>query len=131
MEGPQFSTRAESEVYRSLGFDVIGMTNLQEAKLAREAEMSYSTMAMVTDYDCWHEEEDDVTGSAVMEVLQQNVRTAQEAVKATIALIPEGERSPFVGLLRDSLFTDPGVIPESTLEALRPIVGPYLPSDSD
>ncbi len=131
MEGPLFSTKAESEVYRSHGFDVIGMTNLQEAKLAREAEMSYCTLAMITDYDCWHEDEADVSGVAVMEVIQQNVKTAQEAVRATIRRIPEGERSQFVGLLSQSLITDPAMIPSATLEALAPIVGPYLPAGDD
>lgn len=131
MEGPLFSTRAESEIYRSFGFDVIGMTNLQEAKLAREAEMSYATLAMVTDYDCWHEEEEEVSGMAVMEVIQQNVLTARQAVRHSIRRIPRGERSPFVGILAQSLITDPAVIPKATLEALRPIVGPYLEPDSD
>lgn len=129
MEGPLFSTRAESEVYRSFGFDVIGMTNLQEAKLAREAEMSYGTLAMVTDYDCWHEEEAEVSGMAVMEVIQQNVRTAQNAVRETVRRIPEGERSPYVGILAQSLITDPAAVPESTRRALEPIVGPYLGGD--
>ena len=94
MEGPLFSTRAESNAYRSHGWDIIGMTNLQEAKLAREAEMSYATMAMVTDYDCWHEEEDDVSGIAVMEVVQQNVRMAQEALRHVIARVPADENQP-------------------------------------
>ena len=131
MEGPLFSTRAESNVYRSHGFDVIGMTNLQEAKLAREAEMSYATLALVTDYDCWHEEEEDVSGAAVMEVIHQNVRTAQRSIRNAVRLVPPGERSPYVGLLANSLFTDPALVPEATLEALRPIVGPYLPDDGD
>jgi 5'-methylthioadenosine phosphorylase len=131
MEGPLFSTRAESEVYRSFGFDVIGMTNLQEAKLAREAEMSYGTFAMVTDYDCWHEEEDNVSGVAVMEVIQQNVSTAQAAVRNTLSRIPEGEHSPFKGMLREALITDPAKIPGQTLRDLAPIVGPYLGDGSD
>ena len=97
MEGPLFSTRAESELYRSFGFDVIGMTNLQEAKLAREAEMSYATLAMVTDYDCWHDEEDNVSGVAVMEVIQQNVKTAREAVRASIRRIPWVKRVRIAG----------------------------------
>jgi len=125
MEGPLFSTRSESEVYRSFGFDVIGMTNLQEAKLAREAEMSYGTFAMVTDYDCWHEEEDNVSGVAVMEVIQQNVSTAKDAVRNTLRRIPE-EPSPFKGMLRQALITDPAMIPDKTLRDLAPIVGPYL-----
>jgi 5'-methylthioadenosine phosphorylase len=126
MEGPMFSSRAESEEYRSRGFDVIGMTNLQEAKLAREAEMSYATMAMITDYDCWHEEEDDVSGIAVMEVIHQNVRTAQEAVRNTIRRIVETENSPFCGILRDGLITRTELVPDETLEALEPIIGKYV-----
>lgn len=128
MEGPTFSTRAESETYRSHGFDVIGMTNLQEAKLAREAEMSYATMAMITDYDCWHEEEEDVSGTAVMEVIQKNVKMAQEAVRRTVERIPEGRKSPYAGILRHSLITEPSMVPEETLRELAPIVGPYMQS---
>jgi 5'-methylthioadenosine phosphorylase len=126
MEGPMFSSRSESEEYRSRGFDVIGMTNLQEAKLAREAEMSYATLAMITDYDCWHEEEADVSGVAVMEVIQQNVRTAQEAVRNTVKRIAEDEKSPYSGVLRESLITEPEMIPQETRDALAPIVGKYL-----
>jgi 5'-methylthioadenosine phosphorylase len=126
MEGPMFSTRSESEIYRSYGFDVIGMTNLQEAKLAREAEISYGTFAMITDYDCWHEDEDDVSGVAVMEVIHRNVRTAQEAVRNTIRRIDETAPSPYTGILRQSLITEPGLVPEETRRALAPIVGKYL-----
>ncbi len=126
MEGPLFSTLAESLYYRRNDFDVIGMTGLQEAKLAREAEMSYATMAMITDYDCWHEEEDDVNATAVMEVLQKNVKTAKEAVRRTIDRIDESQDSPFKGILATSLMTDPSRIPPETLEALSPIVGPYI-----
>ena len=107
---------------------MVGMTNLQEAKLAREAEMSYATMAMITDYDCWHEEEDDVSGSAVMEVLRQNVQTAQEAVRQTVRLIDDTRDSPFKGILRHALITDAALVPTETLEALSPIVSPYLES---
>jgi 5'-methylthioadenosine phosphorylase len=126
MEGPMFSTVSESEAYRSFGFDVIGMTNLQEAKLAREAEMSYATLAMVTDYDCWHEEEADVSGVAVMEVIQANVRMAQEAVRNAVKRIPQDEDSQFKGILRQSLITERSMIPAETRQALAPIVGPYL-----
>ena len=126
MEGPMFSSRAESEEYRSRGFDVIGMTNLQEAKLAREAEMSYATMAMITDYDCWHEEEADVSGVAVMEVIQENVRTAQTAVRNTIRRIDEREASPYAGILRESLITESALVPRETRDALSPIIGKYL-----
>ena len=126
MEGPLFSTRAESNAYRSFGFDIIGMTNLQEAKLAREAEMSYATLAMVTDYDCWHDEEDDVSGTAVMEVVAQNVKMAQEAVRHIIALVPEQEDSPYKGILAHSLITDPAIVPHATYDALELIIGPYM-----
>ena len=126
MEGPTFSTRAESNVYRSFGFDIIGMTNLQEAKLAREAEMSYATLAMVTDYDCWHEEEDNVSGTAVMEVIQENVRTAQEAVRHIVSLVPVEEDSPYKGVLSQSLVTQAQDVPEATYDALEIIIGPYM-----
>ena len=126
MEGPTFSTLAESQEYRRRGFDIIGMTNLQEAKLAREAEMSYATLAMVTDYDCWHEEEADVSGHAVMEVIAQNVATAQRAIRRIVTKIPRGEASPFRGILAQALITDPAAVPEATYAALEPIVGPYL-----
>ena len=91
MEGPQFSTRAESNLYRSWGADVIGMTNLQEAKLAREAEMSYATLAMVTDYDCWREGHDDVTVEQVVAVIHQNSANAGKVVRAAVALLPKAE----------------------------------------
>jgi 5'-methylthioadenosine phosphorylase len=126
MEGPQFSTRAESEIYRQWGVDIIGMTNLQEAKLAREAEICYATLAMVTDYDCWHEEEEDVNGQAVMEVLQQNAASAQDVVRRVIRRLP-GKRECSCGeALRESLITDPALIPEETRTKLAPIIGKYL-----
>lgn len=125
MEGPQFSTRAESNVYRSWGMDIIGMTNLQEAKLAREAEMSYATLAMVTDYDCWHEEEEDVSGVAVMEVVQQNVTAAQQALVEILARVP-GAPSPYRGVLGQSMVTDLSLVPAETIDALRPLLAPYL-----
>jgi 5'-methylthioadenosine phosphorylase len=126
MEGPLFSTRAESHTYRSWGMDIIGMTNLQEAKLAREAEMSYATMAMITDYDCWHEEEADVSGHAVMEVIQANVKMAQEALRMILRKVPVHERSPYVGILAQSLITDPALVPKKTYKALEIIIGPYM-----
>lgn len=126
MEGPQFSTRAESFMHRGWNADVIGMTNLQEAKLAREAEICYATLALITDYDCWHEEEEDVTVEAVLAVLQQNARTAQAAVARIVAALPE-ERSPgscpCASALEHALITDPAVIPKSVLRNLAPIVG--------
>jgi len=126
MEGPLFSTRAESEIYRQWGVDVIGMTNLQEAKLAREAEICYATVAMVTDYDCWHEEEDEVSGQAVMEVVQQNAGTAQDVVRRTIRRLPTDRTCGCGTALESSLITDPAAIPEHTLRDLEPIVGKYL-----
>ena len=104
------------------------MTNLQEAKLAREAEISYGTLAMVTDYDCWHEEEDDVSVEGVLDVLRANVETAKEAIRRSIERIPAGETSPYKGSLRYALMTDPAVVPTETLKALEPIVGPYMSS---
>ena len=89
MEGPQFSTRAESNLYRSWGADVIGMTNLQEAKLAREAEICYATVAMVTDYDCWHDGHDHVTVEQIVAVLHQNAANACKVVKAAVAAMPK------------------------------------------
>ena len=126
MEGPQFSTRAESEIYRQWGVDVIGMTNLQEARLSREAEICYSTLAMVTDYDCWHEEEEDVNGQAVMEVVQQNAATAQDVVRRVIRRVP-GERTCGCAVaLQNALITESGLIPLETRQRLEPIVGKYL-----
>ncbi len=127
MEGPTFSTRAESETYRSWGMDIIGMTNLQEAKLAREAEICYATLAMVTDYDCWHEEEEDVSGMAVMEVVQANAAMAQQVVKEVVAKIGSRERTcGCKDALAHSLITDRSMIPEQTKRNLAPIVGRYL-----
>jgi 5'-methylthioadenosine phosphorylase len=130
MEGPQFSTRAESEIYRQWGVDVIGMTNLQEAKLAREAEICYATLAMITDYDCWHEEEADVSGQAVMEVIQQNATTAQDVVRRIVRRLPLDRSCECSTALANALITEPIKIPTSTLENLAPIVGKYLPDGS-
>jgi 5'-methylthioadenosine phosphorylase len=125
MEGPQFSTRAESNLYRSWGADVIGMTNLQEAKLAREAEMSYATLAMVTDYDCWREGHDDVTVEQVVAVLHQNAENAGKVVRAAVAALPEGP-SPYADVLKYAILTDKKAIPESTKEKLGLLIGKYL-----
>jgi len=125
MEGPQFSTRAESMVYRQWGVDVIGMTNLQEAKLAREAEMAYASLAMVTDYDCWHEEEEAVTGEGVMEVLRKNVALAQRVVRRAVTAL-DGVANDCSEALRMSLITEAHLVPEETLAALEPILGKYL-----
>lgn len=132
MEGPQFSTRAESFLYRSWGADVIGMTNLQEAKLAREAEICYATLAMITDYDCWREEEEAVSVEAVLEILRQNSRRAQDIVRRVVARLPEnrGGSCACAEALRTALITDPASVPEATLARLRPLVGKYFPDRS-
>ena len=126
MEGPQFSTRAESEIYRQWGVDVIGMTNLQEAKLAREAEICYATLAMITDYDCWHEEEDDVSGHAVMEVLQQNAATAQDVVRRILRRLPIERTCECPTALQSALITEPAAIPERTRQDLALLIDKYL-----
>jgi 5'-methylthioadenosine phosphorylase len=126
MDGPAFSTRAESETNRKLGFDVIGMTNLPEAKLAREAEMALATLAMVTDYDCWHEEEEDVTAHAVIEHVMANAETAKKVIGAAIGKIPLSPAWPEHRALDTALFTEPSLWPEETVEALRPILGRFL-----
>ncbi|HSG92053.1 MAG TPA: hypothetical protein VLA56_22755, partial [Pseudomonadales bacterium] len=125
MEGPQFSTLAESNFHRQCGFDVIGMTNLQEAKLAREAEIAYASLAMVTDYDCWHEEEEAVTGEGVMEVLRRNVALAQRVVRRAVEGL-DGVANDCADALHMSLITEAHLVPEETLAALEPIVGRYL-----
>jgi 5'-methylthioadenosine phosphorylase len=126
MEGPQFSTRAESEVYRQWGMDVIGMTNLQEAKLAREAEIAYASLAMITDYDCWHEEEEAVSGEGVMEVLRRNVALAQEVVRRAVAALGEEVENDCADALRMSLITPADLVPVETLTALAPLLDKYL-----
>jgi 5'-methylthioadenosine phosphorylase len=126
MEGPQFSTRAESNLYRSWGADVIGMTNLQEAKLAREAEMSYATVAMVTDYDCWRAGHDDVTVDQVIAVLHHNSENARKVVRAAVAALPKGVKSPFADALKHAILTDKAMIPQATREKLDLLIGKYL-----
>jgi 5'-methylthioadenosine phosphorylase len=126
MEGPQFSTRAESNLYRSWGADVIGMTNLQEAKLAREAEMSYATLAMVTDYDCWREGHDDVTVEQVVAVLHQNAENAGKVVRAAVAALPVGQKSPFANVLQYAILTDKKAIPAAAKERLSLLLEKYL-----
>jgi 5'-methylthioadenosine phosphorylase len=129
-EGPQFSTRAESRLYRQWGVDVIGMTNLQEAKLAREAEICYATLALVTDYDCWHEEEEDVNVSSVLEALHKNAATAQDVVGRVVESLP-AERTCGCGrALEHALITDPAAVSDATLDRLRPLVGRYFPNRS-
>lgn len=125
MEGPQFSTLAESNFHRSCGFDVIGMTNLQEAKLAREAEISYATVAMVTDYDCWHEEHDAVTVDQVIEYLTKNAANAQSVAIEAVKNIPDGP-SPYASALKSSILTDRKMISEASRKKYDLLVGKYL-----
>ncbi|MEZ5365569.1 MAG: S-methyl-5'-thioadenosine phosphorylase [Bryobacterales bacterium] len=125
MEGPQFSTLAESNFHRSCGFDVIGMTNLQEAKLAREAEMSYCTVAMVTDYDCWHEEHDAVTVDQVVAYLTKNAQNAEAVAIEAVKNIPDGP-SPFAESLKNSILTDRTKISEESREKYALLIGKYL-----
>jgi len=126
MDGPAFSTRAESETNRKLGFDVIGMTNLPEAKLAREAEISLATLAMITDYDCWKVEEDAVNAHAVIEHVQANAATAKAVLARVIPQIPETPDWPEHYALDNALFTDRSLWPDETVENLRPILERFL-----
>ncbi|HEX29309.1 TPA: S-methyl-5'-thioadenosine phosphorylase [Candidatus Poribacteria bacterium] len=127
IEGPQFSTRAESEVYRKLGFDVIGMTAIPEAKLAREAEMCYATLACVTDYDCWHPEHEEVTAEMILSNLLANVEHAKTVVKRAVALIPE-ERTgcDCSRALEKAIATRPDAIPYETKRKLSLLIGKYI-----
>jgi 5'-methylthioadenosine phosphorylase len=127
MEGPQFSTRAESNLYRSWGADVIGMTNLQEAKLAREAEICYATMAMVTDYDCWREGHDDVTVDQIVAVLHQNADNASRVIRAAVAALHTRAKACACGeALRYAILTDRTVIPADTRQKLSILLDKYL-----
>ncbi len=126
MEGPQFSTKAESNVYRSWGADVIGMTNLQEAKLAREAEICYVTIAMVTDYDCWHPAHDAVTIDQIVAVLHQNAGNAQNVVRQAVKAMPKSASCKCGSALQFAMLTDKSTIPAATKEKLKLIIGKYL-----
>jgi 5'-methylthioadenosine phosphorylase len=126
MEGPQFSTRAESNLYRSWGMDVIGMTNLQEAKLAREAEICYATLAMVTDYDCWHEGHDSVTVEQIVAVLHKNAENACTVVRHAVAAMPKTHSCKCGESLATAIMTERSKIPADTLERLEPIIGKYM-----
>ena len=127
MEGPAFSTRAESHLYRSWGAHIIGMTNLQEAKLAREAEICYATIALVTDYDCWHPDHDHVTVEMVIQNLTQNARTAQQVIAGAIATLAGAPRTCGCGqALATAIITRPELVPAETRRTLGPIVGKYL-----
>jgi 5'-methylthioadenosine phosphorylase len=126
MEGPQFSTLAESKLYRSWGMDIIGMTNLQEAKLAREAEICYSTIALVTDYDCWHPDHDSVTVEMIIANLTQNARTAQQIIANAVERLPFERTCECASALKYALITRPDAIPEQVKQDLAPLVGKYL-----
>lgn len=128
MEGPAFSTKAESSVYRQWGMDVIGMTNLQEAKLAREAEMAYATLALVTDYDCWHEDHDSVSVDMVIEYLNKNVRNAQLILKEAVKRVEEKQTpNQYADAIKSAIFTAPDHWPAETAKNLEAIIGKYAP----
>jgi 5'-methylthioadenosine phosphorylase len=126
MEGPQFSTLAESQLYRSWGMDVIGMTNLQEAKLAREAEICYTTIALITDYDCWHPDHDQVTVDMIIANLTENARTAQQVIAGAVARLPLERSCECASALKHAIITRPNAIPEAVKRELAPLVGKYL-----
>jgi 5'-methylthioadenosine phosphorylase len=129
IEGPQFSTKAESQIYRSWGVDVIGMTNMPEAKLAREAELCYATLALVTDYDVWHESHDAVTVEAVIQNLLKNVATAKEVLARVIPAIPPPRTCPCPSLLQSAVITSPSAFPLDTRRRLDLLLGKYFPLD--
>jgi 5'-methylthioadenosine phosphorylase len=126
IEGPQFSTRAESRIYRQWGVDVIGMTNLTEAKLAREAELCYATVALATDFDCWHESEASVTVDAVVATLQKNVATARAIIREAIGRIPSTRSCGCQHAAKDAIMTDRSLIPATARERLAFLYGKYL-----
>jgi 5'-methylthioadenosine phosphorylase len=126
MEGPQFSTRAESRVYRSWGVSVIGMTGMPEAKLAREAELPYALMALATDYDCWHESEEDVSVEAVLAVIRKSVATARKTIAELSAALPDPARSRATGALQGAIMSSKDRVPSETRERLAFLAGKYL-----
>jgi 5'-methylthioadenosine phosphorylase len=126
MEGPQFSTRAESNLYRSWGVDIIGMTNLPESKLAREAEICYATIAFATDYDCWHQEAGDVSIGDVLRILAQSAKTAKATIRRAVQMLPDQRACACSTALEHALITDKALIPEKTLKHLEPIIGKYI-----
>jgi len=127
MEGPQFSTLAESRLYRSWGVSVIGMTNFPEARLAREAELPYATLAMATDYDCWHDDHDAVTVEAVVEVMQRNVAKAKEIIATLAKAVPDPTDRPATSALAGAIITNPDSISPDVRDKLRPLIDKYLP----
>ena len=126
MEGPQFSTLAEAHMHRKLEFDVIGMTNATEAKLAREAELCYGTIAMITDYDCWHPDHESVTGAQIMATLQQNAENAQKVLREAIRSMPEHRDCKCGSALAHALITDTKLVPKTTKKKLSAIIGKYI-----
>ena len=126
MEGPQFSTKAESELYRQWGVDVIGMTNMPEAKLAREAEICYSTLALSTDYDCWHDDFDNVAVGDIIETLQKNVDMAKVVIKNVVELIPDERKCKCDSALENSIITSPSEFKNANLDKIKLLVERYL-----
>jgi 5'-methylthioadenosine phosphorylase len=126
MEGPQFSTLAEAHMHRSMNFDVIGMTNVTEAKLAREAELCYGTIAMITDYDCWHPNHESVTGAQIIATLNQNAENAQRVLREAIKALPISHECKCDSALAHALITDPKLVPSATKKRLSAIIGKYI-----
>jgi 5'-methylthioadenosine phosphorylase len=126
MEGPQFSTLTESKLYRSWGMDIIGMTNLTEAKLAREAEICYATIALVTDYDCWHPEHDDVTVDMIVQNLMANAKTAQAVIADAVARLPYERTCDCANALQHAIITHAEFVPEGVKKDLAPLIGRYM-----
>jgi 5'-methylthioadenosine phosphorylase len=126
MEGPQFSTLAESKLYRSWGMDIIGMTNLQEAKLAREAEICYATIALVTDYDCWHPDHASVTVDMIIENLVANAKTAQQVIADAVSRLPYARTCECANALQHAIITRPDAVPDRVKTDLAPIIGRYM-----
>ncbi|HSB32918.1 MAG TPA: S-methyl-5'-thioadenosine phosphorylase [Nitrospirota bacterium] len=126
MEGPQFSTRAESLIYRTWNADVIGMTNATEAKLAREAELCYSTIALATDYDCWHHSEEAVTVEAVLAVMKKNIETSKAMIREAVRMLPAARSCSCGDALRNTIMTPEKLAPAKTKRDLTPIIGKYM-----
>jgi len=126
MEGPQFSTLAEAHMHRKMEFDVIGMTNVTEAKLAREAELCYGTIAMITDYDCWHPDHESVTGAQIMATLQQNAMNAQKVLREAIKSMPDARGCKCGSALAHALITDSKLVPKATKKNISAIIGKYI-----
>jgi 5'-methylthioadenosine phosphorylase len=126
IEGPQFSTLAEANMHRQLRFEVIGMTNVTEAKLAREAEICYATIAMITDFDCWHPDHESVTASQIIATLVQNAENAQKVLREAVRAMPEGRNCKCGAALKHALVTDLKLVPKATKKKLEAIIGKYI-----